>query len=71
MTKKTGDIIGVNLITEDIRKEGEALLISKSGQTIRIPLNSIRVTNRVTQGVILTKIHGKNDVLVSSTVMKQ
>lgn len=51
-------------------KEGEALLISKSGQTIRIPLKSIRVTSRVTQGVILTKIHGKDDVLVSATAMK-
>lgn len=49
ITAKTGDIIGVSLMTEDMKKEGEALLISKSGQTIRIPLASIRVTSRVTQ----------------------
>jgi hypothetical protein len=33
-------------------------------------LKSIRITSRVTQGVILTKIHGKDDVLVSATAMK-
>lgn len=70
ITAKTGDIIGVSLVTDDMYKEGEALLISKSGQTIRIPLKSIRITSRVTQGVILTKIHGKDDVLVSATAMK-
>ncbi len=70
ITAKTGDIIGVSLMTEDMKKEGEALLISKSGQTIRIPLASIRVTSRVTQWVILTKIHGKTDVLVGATVLK-
>ena len=70
ITAKTGDIIGVSLVTEEMYKEGEALLISKSGQTIRTPLKTIRITSRVTQGVILTKIHGKDDVLVSATAMK-
>jgi DNA gyrase subunit A len=60
----------VSLVTDDMYKEWEAILISKSGQTIRIPLKSIRSTSRVTQWVILTKIHGKDDVLVSATAMK-
>ncbi|MDD2566205.1 MAG: DNA gyrase subunit A [Candidatus Gracilibacteria bacterium] len=71
MTAKTGDIIGVSLLSEEDKENGEVLLISKSGQTIRITLKTIRATSRVTQGVILTKIKGKNDVLISATVMKK
>ncbi|EKE26304.1 MAG: hypothetical protein ACD_4C00342G0007 [uncultured bacterium (gcode 4)] len=70
MTAKTGDIIWVSLLTEEDKENWEVLLISKSGQTIRITLKTIRATSRVTQWVILTKIKWKNDVLISATVMK-
>jgi len=68
MTAKTGDIIGVHLITEAVRKEGEVILISRSGQTVRVPLGTIRVTSRVTQGVILAKLKDKKDAFTSMTV---
>ena len=68
MTTKTGDIIGVHLITETARKEGEVILISRSGQTVRVPLGTIRVTSRVTQGVILAKLKDKKDAFTSMTV---
>jgi DNA gyrase subunit A len=71
MTAKTGDIIWVSLLTEEDKEIGEVLLISKSWQTIRIGMKTIRVTSRVTQGVILTKIKWKADVLISATVMKK
>ncbi len=71
ITDKTWDVVGASLLTEEDKKEWEVLLISKSGQTIRIPLNSIRCTWRVSQWVILTKIKGKDDMLVSATVMKK
>jgi len=71
MTAKTWDIIWVSLLTDEDRAEWEVLLISKSGQTIRITLKTIRATSRVTQWVILTKIKWKNDVLISATVMKK
>ncbi|EKE27232.1 MAG: DNA gyrase, A subunit [uncultured bacterium (gcode 4)] len=71
MTAKTGDIIWVSLLTEEDKDNWEVLLISKNGQTIRIALKTIRVTSRVTQGVILTKIKWKADVLISATVMKK
>lgn len=69
MTSKTGDIIGVSLITETIKKEGEVILISRSGQTVRVPLATIRVTSRVTQGVILAKIKDSKDAFTSMTVV--
>lgn len=68
MTAKTGDIIGVHLITEAVRKDGEVILISRSGQTVRVPLGTIRVTSRVTQGVILAKLKDKKDAFTSMTV---
>ncbi len=71
ITDKTWDIVWASLLTEEAKKEGEVLLISKSWQTIRIPLGSIRVTWRVSQWVILTKIKAKDDMLVSATVMKK
>jgi len=69
MTAKTWDIIWVTLLTQEKKDTGEVMLISKSGQTIRLVLKSIRVTSRVTQWVILTKIKWKDDVLTSATVM--
>lgn len=68
ITAKTGDIIGVQLINEVVRKEGEVILISRSGQTVRVPLGTVRVTSRVTQGVILAKLKDKNDAFTSMTL---
>ncbi len=69
MTAKTGDIIGVHLLTDQVKKEGEVMLISRDGQTVRVPLGTVRVTSRVTQGVILAKLKNKNDAFTSMTVM--
>ncbi|EKD66839.1 MAG: hypothetical protein ACD_49C00008G0003 [uncultured bacterium (gcode 4)] len=69
MTAKTGDIIWVNLLTQEKKDNWEVMLISKSGQTIRLALKTLRITSRVTQWVILTKIKWKSDVLTSATVM--
>ena len=71
MTTKTGDVIGVSILTEDSRKDGEVMLISKTGQTVRVPLNGVRTTSRVTQGVILAKLKDKKDSFTSATVMKK
>lgn len=70
VTGKTGDIVGVSLLTEEMRKEGEVILISRSGQTVRVPLSGVRVTSRVTQGVILAKLKDKDDAFTSMAVMK-
>jgi len=71
MTAKTGDVIGVSILTEDSRKDGEVMLMSKTGQTVRVPLNGVRTTSRVTQGVILAKLKDKNDSFTTATVMKK
>ncbi len=70
VTGKTGDIIGVALLSEEMRKEGEVILISRDGQTVRVPLSGVRVTSRVTQGVILAKLKDKKDAFTGMAVMK-
>ncbi len=71
ITNKTWDIVWVNLLTKEDRNDAEVLLISKSGQTIRIKIDTIRITSRVTQWVILTKIKWAWDILVSSTIIRK
>lgn len=70
VTAKTGDIIGVGLLSEEVRKEGEVILISRDGQTVRVPLSGVRTTSRVTQGVILAKLKNNKDAFTSMAVMK-
>lgn len=71
ITKKTGSLISAMTINDDDRKDSDILLISKWGQTIRMNLKWIRVTSRVTQWVILTKVKWKEDVIVSASIIKK
>ena len=52
------------MLTEEDRKNADFVLVTKSGQTVRIPLKWVRLTWRVAQGVILTKL--KDDDAVTS-----
>lgn len=67
-TEKTGAIIGAFTLTTEEKESNSLILISKSGQTIRVPLSEVRVTGRTTQGVILSKLKGKDDAFTSAAV---
>jgi DNA gyrase subunit A len=58
------------MLRDEDRDDTDLLLMSKWGQTIRLPLKWIRVTSRVTQWVILTKIRGEDDEIVRASLMK-
>ena len=45
------------------------ILISKDGQTVRVPLADVRITGRTTQGVILAKLKNPKDAFTSATVI--
>ncbi len=70
-TEKTGQIIGAFTLTDEQRKSGSVILISKDGQTVRVPLMDVRVTGRTTQGVILAKLKNAQDAFTSATVVDQ
>jgi len=71
VTPKTWKLVWAKIITEDDRQNAQVILISKWGQTIRLPLKWIRKTSRVTQWVILTKLKDENDVIVRASMVRE
>lgn len=70
VTAKTWNVVWAMMLNEWDRNDTDLLLMSKWGQTIRLPLKWIRITSRVTQWVILTKIRGEDDEIVRASLMK-
>ena len=68
---KTGKLVSAKMLSETDRKESQVILISKWGQTIRLPLKGIRKTSRVTQWVILTKLKNKSDKIVRASIVRE
>lgn len=69
VTNKTWKIVWAMTLNETDKAENDVLLMSKSGQTIRLPLKWIRTTSRVTQWVILTKLRWDDDMIVRASLM--
>ncbi|MCF7830779.1 DNA gyrase subunit A [Candidatus Gracilibacteria bacterium] len=53
ITAKTGKIAGATVVQDDTK--ADLLLVTKNGQTIRTPLDKVKVSGRSTQGVILMR----------------
>jgi DNA gyrase subunit A len=51
VTSKTGKLVGANIINSESDLEDDLILTSEKGQIIRIPLKSISLLGRATQGV--------------------
>ncbi|MBE9488047.1 MAG: DNA gyrase subunit A [Bacteroidetes bacterium] len=60
ITEKTGNLVSIKSVSDD----NDLMIINKSGMTIRIPVESLRVMGRATQGVRV--IHLKNDDSIAS-----
>lgn len=71
VTAKTGALVSAKMLSEEDRKNSDVILISKWGQTIRIPLKGIRKTSRVTQWVILTKVKKAGDQVVRASIVRE
>ena len=67
VTEKTGKLVGGRVISAD-DSEGDLFVTSTKGQVIRIPLNSISVLGRATQGVRIMNLKS-GDKVGSSTVL--
>ncbi len=70
VTAKTGKIISATMLTEEDRKSSDFVLVTKSGQTVRSPLKDVRVTGRVAQWVILTKLRD-DDAVTSMSIVRE
>jgi DNA gyrase subunit A len=61
ITEKTGDLIAIKNVTD----ENDLMIINKSGITIRLKVEDVRVMGRATQGVRLINLSKKNDQIAS------
>lgn len=65
VTKKTGKLVDAKLVNT----EGDFLIMSKQGQTIRLPIKSIPKLSRATKGVHLIRLN-EGDEVATVTVIK-
>jgi DNA gyrase subunit A len=66
VTPKTGKIVAMYILNTS--EEHDLVIISKQGQTIRTPLNSISTLGRATQGVRVMRLE-EGDKVASATVI--
>ncbi|MBQ7742419.1 MAG: DNA gyrase subunit A [Bacteroidaceae bacterium] len=61
ITEKTGKLVAILLVHD----ENDLVVINKSGTAIRVPVKSISVQGRITQGVKIIDIAKRNDTISS------
>lgn len=66
ITPKTGNIVAATVVNSKALEE-DMIIISASGQVIRLPLKSVNIAGRQTQGVRLMKFKVEKDKVVSAT----
>lgn len=67
VTDKTGDLVGMLTVTD---ADG-LMIINKSGMTIRMAVDKLRVMGRATQGVKLINIKGNDEIAGISVVPRE
>ena len=66
VTEKTGKLISINAVTD----ADDLMIINKSGLTIRMAIEDLRVMGRATQGVKLINLKGNDSIAAVTKVMK-
>ncbi len=66
VTEKTGALVAIKNVTDD----DDLMIINKSGLTIRMPVASIRLAGRATQGVRLINIKEGDSIAAVSVVAR-
>ncbi len=66
ITEKTGQLISINAVTDN----DDLMIINKSGLTIRMAVEDLRVMGRATQGVKLINLKGNDSIAAVTKVMK-
>lgn len=70
VTAKTGPVVGMALISAAVEKDATVIVTSARGQVIRVPLSSISVLGRATQGVRVMRLT-EQDTVASLTTFSQ
>ena len=66
ITEKTGQLISINAVTD----ADDLMIINRSGLTIRMAVEDLRVMGRATQGVKLINLKGNDAIAAVAKVMK-
>ncbi len=66
ITDKTGKLVAIKNVTDD----NDLMIITKNGLTIRIPVNSIRVMGRATQGVKVITLKPGDEIASVAKIAK-
>ena len=61
ITEKTGNLVAI----KNVNDENDLVIINKSGITLRLPVETVRVMGRATQGVKLIDLSKRNDTIAS------
>jgi DNA gyrase subunit A len=67
ISEKTGKLISINAVTDT----DDLMIINKSGLTIRMAIEDLRVMGRATQGVRLINLKGNDSIAAVTKVMKE
>lgn len=62
VTEKTGAVVSGIIISQEERKEGELVIMSKKGQVIKLPLKQVPTLGRDTQGVKVMKMRSGDKI---------
>jgi DNA gyrase subunit A len=66
ITQKTGALISIKSVTD----ENDLMIINRSGITIRLMVDSLRVTGRATQGVRLINLRENDSIAAVASVIR-
>jgi DNA gyrase subunit A len=66
ITDKTGDLIAILAVDNEL----DFMIINKSGITIRLRVEDLRVMGRATQGVRLISLRGNDEIAAVTAVIK-
>jgi len=64
ITQKTGQLIGIKTVTDS----DDLMIITKSGTVIRLPVSTLRVMGRATQGVRLINLRNGDEIAALTRV---
>ena len=67
ITEKTGGLIALKKVTDN----NDLMIINRSGIAIRLHVDTLRVSGRATQGVILINLNGKDSIAAVTCVPRE
>ena len=71
LTEKNGKVIAFTTIDENDLDKKDIMLITKTGQLIRMKLNSIKISARATQGVKMMRLKNDDEIVKFEIVESQ